>query len=419
MARSLTPNDCYALMNLIVKEAIGADSTIQVVDSSSFVSAGETVLATGTENVLNAISLVIGRTLMAVRPYSAKLGIVNTLNTGLYSDRLRKISFYDGAAQASGAWNTDLYTNLYQGYDGESDNSNASVGGQYEQNLSVPLEINFAGSSVWDFNITIPSVQLQTAFRSESEFSAFMSGMLTKHANDIEKTKEAFNRMAVLNKIAGTYAMDSSMPGSVVNLTEGFNTRYGTAYSSQDLLTTYSKEFMAYFVEVFKLTSKKLTEDTTNFHWTPTHGSLTLSRHTPYSKQKVLLYEPYLLQAKTQVLPEIFNPEYLDIKTQYEGVLYWQNWNDPSAIKVIPAIPNVSDPSEQTKPSDPVDLPIVIGMIWDEDGLMTDYQFEGSTTTPEHARKRYRNIWLHLKKNVIMDNTENTVIFIMQDSSEP
>lgn len=415
MARSLTPQDCYSLMNLIVKEAIGADSTIQVVDSSSFVSAGETVLSTGTENVLNAISLVIGRTLMAVRPYKAKLNIVNQINTGLFSDRLRKISFYDMEAQASGAWNTNLYTNLYQGYDGESTNSGNSVGGQYEQNFATPLEINFAGSSVWDFCISIPSVQLQTAFRSESEFGSFMGGMLTKYANSVEKTKEAFNRAAVLNKIAGTYAMDSSMPGSVINVTKEFNDFYGTSYRTNDLLTTYSKELWAFFVQLFKLTSKKMTEDTTSFHWTPTNGSKTLSRHTPYSKQKVLLYEPYLLQAKTMVLPEIFNPSYLDINTQYEGVLYWQNWNDPSAIKVLPAIPDVTDPSAQTKPATAVDLPVVLGMIFDEDGLMTDYQYDGSTPTPEHARKRFRNLWLHLKKNIIMDQTENTAIFVMLD----
>ena len=51
MARTLTPRDCHVLMNLLVKEATGQDAQIQVVDSSTFVSAGEQVLATGTENV--------------------------------------------------------------------------------------------------------------------------------------------------------------------------------------------------------------------------------------------------------------------------------------------------------------------------------------------------------------------------------
>ena len=85
MARTLTQKDCHALMNLLVKEATGQDATIQVVDSSTFVSAGEQVLATGTENVLNALSLVLGRTFMAVRPYNAKLALINAVNTGEYT----------------------------------------------------------------------------------------------------------------------------------------------------------------------------------------------------------------------------------------------------------------------------------------------------------------------------------------------
>ena len=72
MARTLTPQDCHVLMNLLVKEATGQNSEIQEVDASNFVSVGEMVLATGTENVLNSLSLVLGRTFMAVRPYKSK-----------------------------------------------------------------------------------------------------------------------------------------------------------------------------------------------------------------------------------------------------------------------------------------------------------------------------------------------------------
>ena len=226
MARTITPKDAYALMNLLVKEAIGADAQIQAVDSSTFVAAGESVLAQGTETVLNSLSIILGRTMMAVRPYKAKLGIINAIDTGLYTNRMRKISFYDEESQASGAWNTDLYTNLKDGFDNGSNPSGGtaqSVGTMWEQNLYQPIEMNFAGQSVWDFSITVPEVQLQIAFRSPEEFAAFISGMMTKHGNDIEKTKEAFNRMPLLNKIAGCYSLTSSMPGTVVNLTKAFN----------------------------------------------------------------------------------------------------------------------------------------------------------------------------------------------------
>lgn len=421
MARTITPKDAFSIMNLLVKEAIGADATIQAVDSSTFVSAGETVLATGTENVLNALSIVLGRTFMAVRPYKAKLGIINAIDTGLYTNRMRKISFYDEEAQATGAWNSDLYTNLKDGFDNGSNPSGGtaqSVGTMWEQHLYQPIEMNFAGQSVWDFSITVPEVQLQIAFRSPEEFAAFISGMMTKHGNDIEKTKEAFNRMTLLNKIAGCYSLTSSMPGTVVNLTKAFNDEYGTSYSSNDLRTTYIKEFLAFFVEKFKLETEKMTYDTTMYHWTPANtGNKTLSRHTAFADQRVLLYEPLFIKSKAQVLPEIFNPQYLDINTQYEPVLFWQNWNDPAKIKVKPAIPNVSNPAQQTAPANPVSLPYVVGIVFDRDAMMTDFQYESSDTTPLEARKKYRNIWFHCSKNAINDFTENTIIFIMEDPS--
>ena len=101
MARRLAPKDCYALMNSLVKEAIGADSTIQAVDTSSFVSAGESVLSTGTENVLNSLAMVVGRRMVAVRPYNAPLSLINAIDTGFYSDRILKDSFYSRWAQPS------------------------------------------------------------------------------------------------------------------------------------------------------------------------------------------------------------------------------------------------------------------------------------------------------------------------------
>lgn len=418
MARTITPTDAHAIVNLMIKEAIGADSTIQAVDTSSFVSAGETLMSLGHENVLNVLSLVLGRTFVAVRPYKAKLQIINTLNSGLFTSRWRKISYYDDDMSAAGPWNTDLYTNLYEGFNAETTNPDGqgdpqSVGGMYEMHFKIPVEMWFGGASVWDYFYTVSSVALQTAFRNEEEFGKFISGLLTKAGNDIEKGKEAFNRMAILNKIAGVYDMSASMPGSVVNLTKAFNDKYGTSYTSEQLRTTYQKEFLSFFVETFKMTSKMLREDSTMFHWTPS-ATKTLSRHTSAADQRVLLYEPLFISAEANVLPEIFNPQYLDINTQYEGLLYWQNLNDPAAIKVTPAIPDVSDPTEQKK-GNAVSIPYVVGMIMDRDALMVDYQFDGANTTPEHPRKRIRNTFYHFMRNICDDYTENTVIFIMED----
>ena len=415
--RVLTTKDAYSIVNLMVKEATGQDGTIQAVDSSTFVSVGETLLASGVEATLNTLALVLGRTFMAVRPYEAKLRIINALNSGIYANRMRKISFYSREAVIDGASNTDLKTNFATGYDNGS-NSAASAASMWEQNQPVPLELNFGGSSEWQDVTTVYEKQLQVAFRSEAEFIDFVSGIMTEKGNDIESQKEAFNRMTILNHIAGVYDLDAAAAnGRVINLTAAFNSRFGTAYTSAQLRSTYLKDFLAFFVATFKEQSRLMTYRSAKYHWSPakTVGgqSYVLLRHTPYDRQRVMLYQPLFTEAEAMVLPEIFRPEYLDINTQYEGVDYWQNFNAGAAIDVVPAIPNTAG-TAQTVGTE-VELDYVVGMIYDADAIMIDYQLEAASTTPLEARKHYRNMWWSFSKNAINDFTENAVIFIMAD----
>lgn len=418
MGKVLTVQDCHNLMNSLVKQATGQQS-ITVIDSSSFVSAGETILATGTENVINSLSLIIGRTLVAVRPYKAKFLLINALNSGVYSNRIRKISYYSKDAQASGMYNTQLYTNLKEGYTNGQNvvaENPTSTKSMWEQNQPIALEMNFAGSDTWDDSLTIYEKQLQVAFESEANFSQFMSGIMTEKSNDMESQKEAFNRMCVLNEIGMIYDMAEDRPFSCVNLTKEYNAKYGTSYTSAELRTTYSESFLKFFVACVKNISNYLEERSSNYHLSPTKTvngtTYKLLRHTPKNRQKMFLYEPLFIEAKTNVLPSIFNPEYLDIKN-YEPVNYWQSIDNRSSVKITPAI--YDKVSGEQKKGNEVDLDYVVGLLFDDDAMMIDYQFDGSYSTPLEARKLYRNIFWHYTKNAINDPTENAVLFYMKD----
>lgn len=417
MSKALTPQDAHVIINLVAKEATGQNPSIQAVDSSTFVSVGETILRTGTENTLNAISIVLGRTLMAVRPYDAKLKILNAIESGLYTSRIRKISYYSREAQASGAFNTNLYTNHAMGFDNGSNPSGGtpqSLPTMWEQNQPVPLELNFAGRDVWDDNTTIYEIQLQQAFRSEEDFIAFITGIMTEKGNDIESQKEAFNRMTLLNYMAGIYDLNSSN-GAAIDMVAAFNTKYGTNYTGTDLRTTYYKEFLEFFTATVRLLSDTLENRSLKYHWSPTKTingvNYELLRHTPKSKQKLILYKPFIYDAETKVMSEIFNPEYLKLDN-YESVNFWQNEIDSAKISVTPAIPDVTDPTQQIAGS-AVQLDYVLGVLFDEDAIMVDYQLDESYTTPVEARKRYRNIWWHFSKNSINDFTENGILLYM------
>lgn len=422
MARLFTPIDAHTIMNALAQQATGR-TDLTAVDTSTFVSVGETVLRTGMENVITALSIVIGKTVVAVKPYQAKITLIQEENTGLYTSRFRKISFYEKDSQAAGWVNTNLNPkNLYNGYSNGA--ADGAVGSMWEQNKPIAIEFNFGGSNVWDFSMTFYEDQLKAAFRNENEFIAFWNGMITQKMNEIETVKEAFNRMNLVNYMGGLLAMN--MPGCVVNLTKEFNDKYGTSYTNEELRGEQVQKFLTYMAFRIKQMSDFMTERTKLYHWSPnktvdgvTYN--TILRHTPKADQRMFYFKPLFEEAKAMVFPEIFNPQYIS-EQNGEGVTFWQAIDEDGGtnngrmkINVKPAIPNIANPAEQTTPNDAVEAEVV-AVLFDKDALVTNFQFESSDVTPLEARKKYRNTWFHNMKNAINDFTENGIIFVMDDS---
>jgi hypothetical protein len=428
MARVFTPQDMHVLMTLLVREATGQED-FKKVDASNFVSAGETALATGYENVFNSIGLVYGRLIIASRGYKAQLTLMDSISTEEYTHLIRKVSFYSKGAKPSGNFNTDLFTNLADGFtNGQNKDANGvpqSTKSQWEQNQTPSVQFTFGGSSVWENCITMYENQVGQAFRNEEELARFTEGYLQEHANDYESQREAWNRLGLLNKIGQTYDMSSVMAGSAINLTAEFNAKFGTNYTSAQLRTTYLKEFAQWFVAFFKTHLRYMSERSTAYHW-PVPKTINgvvhnILRHTSLADARVYMYSPLWADVESLVLPEIFNDEYLDLDTQYQPVTYWQSNTtdaDRPKVDVEPAVINTAT-GVQEKGAE-VNLDYVVGLITDRDGLMTDFQIESTRTTSVEARKGFRNVWQIIAKNLICDPTEKCILFYMADpTSEP
>jgi len=375
------------------------------------------------ENVFNSINIVLGRLVVAVRPYKGKFLTVQAADSGVYSNRYRKVSFYSKDPLPSGWFNTDQYTNLADGYTA-GDNGGASTHSQWEQHQAMPLEMNFAGSTTWQDCITNYENQVKMAFTSVDEWNRFVAGYLTEHANDIEQQKEEFNRLTVLSKMASIYDYainESVVTEAAVNLTAAYNAYYNLspAVSSADLLSTYLKEFLEFTTATIKEYSDRLTDRSARFHnpMTKTVGGVNYSilRHTPKADQRLILYGPLFRKAEALVMPEIFGPQYLEMGQNYEMVNYWQ-FNDGSndmGINFQTAI--LDGVTGVQKQGAAVQLDYVVGILFDRDALLTDFQLETANTTSLEARKGYRNTWLTISKNAINDPCENAILFYMKD----
>lgn len=423
--------DGYALMNAVMAQLTGQDS-FSVIDAQGFMDAGKLAMQYSTEEIFNALTIVGARLFTATRPYKAPLYLIDSINSGYFNNRIRKISYYSTWALPSGAFNTDLYTNLADGYTNDASGENpAGTKDMYEQHPVHPLEMNFMNSTVWQDCITRYEDQIKIAFSNEDEWARYWSGVLTEKGNDIEQRKESHNRLTLLSRMAVAAAMGaqgSRLAGAntVIDLTAAYNTRFGTNYTGAQLRTTYLKEFLAFFVSEFKIISNLMTKRSLMFHASPkltlADGDHYVLRHTPKSEQRFMMYTPLWEQAKAFVMPEIFNTEYLNMDNQFESVDFWQTFSmsdaDKASANLKVTIPGwlqdlIAGTSTDTDTAYTFNPDYIVGCLYDKDAVMTDFQFEAARTSPLEARKNYVNTWMDFGLGSIGDPSENFVLFIM------
>lgn len=405
MANTLEPTDVYAIVNAMAREMGGDVSTLTAVDTTTFATVGEKMLRVGYTYTLNALSVVIGRTIVGARPYRGRFRIIMK-TPAEWGGIERKISFYATKRDPAKDFNTNL--NPSQLVDGASIDPWVIA-------KDYPLEMNFAGFKVSQKSYTTWLYQLKQAFKSEGEFAEFVRGRLVNIANDLEVEQDAENRLQVLNAIGATYNTGNAR--QKVNMTAAFNAAKRTTYTTADLLGAHFKEFMEFFVARLKGDMELAREYNTMFHIYPAAdddggNALELKRHTPPEMRRLLLYMPLVRQAETEVFASLFNDSYVKLDN-YEGVEYWQNPNVPAGVSVTPNQLNVL--TGQSVNGAAVSLDNVLAVFFDRDALATSVKLEEVYTSPINPRGAYFNTFYHWAMNYKYDPTENMVIYYMAD----
>ena len=405
MANTFTPTDVYGIVNAMAADMFGGNATLTAIDTTTFQTIGEHMLRTGYTNTLDALSNVIGRTVIAVRRYNGRFKLIMR-TPAEWGGIERKISFYAKPLQASGNYNTDLAGTQLD--DGQSID-------HYVISKKYPLEINFCGVKTLEYEDTTFISQLKLAFRDESAFSDFVSGKLVDIANDIESKIEAENRLMVLNAIGATYNVGAAR--QKVNLTSAFNAKYGTSYTTAQLLTTYLADFVAFMVARIQGDMELMRDRNELFHIYPARNddsgnALQLLRHTPPEMRRLILYMPLVRDEEKNVFPSLFNASYLRLDN-YEGVEYWQNPNVPMGVDIEPNQLNVS--TGQSTDGSQVQLSNVVGLLFDRDALEMSVKHESALTTPVNARGEYYNTYYHWSMMYKQDQTENMILYYMAD----
>lgn len=390
MAVNLTKNDCAVLLASINAQATGRED-IAVVNATNFISVAQATLATGYDNVINAISQVLSKTVFSVRPYNRKF-------SGLYMDAMRwgnhvrKLQSVDKDPEA------DKTENLMDG---------TSVDMQ-KINKPVVLQTNFYGANVYQRSITLFKNQLDVAFSNEAEFGNFIAMVLQNVSDQIEQDHENCARATVANFIGGKIAGDAS---NVIHLVTEYNEVAGVELDSESVKKPENfVAFMKWAYSRIKTVSDMLTERTTRFHIN-IEGK-PVSRHTPKDKQKCYLYAGEVNNMEASVLSSVFHDGYLK-GVDFETVNFWQSINSPMSINVKPTYINQTGALVNNNEDAPVEQGNVFGVLFDEEAMGITTVNTWSASAPFNASGGYSNTFYHFTDRYYNDFTENGVVFIL------
>jgi hypothetical protein len=395
---SLTPVDVYKIVNDMNSQMFGTKE-IAVIDATSFVSVGEKMLRSGTENIMNAMAVTFMSNYFPNTPYIGKVKIIDETSERWGAITLETVPLHQDE-EASEDTNTDLNTTQFD--DGNSVD-------MYKIKKPKVVQLKFYGTKKEQNHITRLNDQLSQAFRSVEEFSNFYTSVMTEFRNDIEQAMEAGRRLAICNYIAGVSAMGLYE----VDLTQEYNTEHGTTYTGLQLRTTQAKDFVPWFVAYVQNLSDCMTERSTMYHANFTGQDIL--RFTPKEYQKFIMLNSFWKQAQTSVLSATFNDKYLKI-ADVEFVNYWQSIKDPEQIKIKPNILDLAT-GESKDATTNIELPYVLGCIFDRRAVGVNYQFTKTITTPVNAAGDYYNTYVHYRKNYWNNYTHNGVVFVMGEDA--
>lgn len=396
MANYLGVKDAYNLFNQISNQALGSNA-LQAVDTSSFISVGERLLQTGVESTLNAIGYVIGRTIFSVRPYRAKLSSLER-DPERWGFITRKITYLYTGLEQSQDYNTDLAPQ--QLIDGSSVD-------MYKIRAPKVVQTNFPGAQTMQSHITRFRDQLRIAFRGPEEFLQFWEGVMVEFYNDIETAKESRSRSVLLNYMAAMVDMGLN----VVDLVAGYNAENGTSYTRSQLLTSYKESFYKWVASEVQIWSDLLTDRNTAYH-ANVPGYNSIPRHSPKDRQRMIMLNPFFVREKAEIYTSLFNPKYLDIG-DFEAVNFWQSPADKSRINVTPNTMSLTTGNSVT--GNNVNVPYVLGLLYDEEALGIMPKFDYVSVTPINSAAGYYNTYIHWFFKSYNDFTENAVLFVLGD----
>ena len=389
------------VLTSIVKQATG-QTVLTPTDTGSFVSVAQVALRADRDSVMNAISNVLGRTIFSIRPYSAKMtGLM--MDTFRWGAMMRKLSIVDSDWADDPAFKWPALFDVSQ----VPPSGNGQAIDPWTIKKPDVVQTNFYGASVYFDEMTIFEDQLETAFTGPEQLGSFLSLIMTNLSNRLEKSNEELRRGLVCNAIASL--IDEANTDRVVHLLTEYNTATGQSYTSTSIYEPANfAPFMKWVYSRVAQITDLFTEMSTMYQ--TIIGGKNILRHTPYQDQRVYLYSPTRHDIDARVLADTFHDNYLRY-ADVETVNFWQSIKTPDSIDITPAY--TSTAGVVYSPASPVTQSDIFGLIFDRDALGMTLLDQRVLSTPLNTKGLYRNLHVHCRQRIVMDNSEKMVVLLL------
>ena len=402
---SLTFEQVSTILNSLYQQATGR-TALTSQTTGDFISVAQATISAGNDAVMNAIGNVLARTIFSIRPYNARFAGLEK-GWDRWGAYMRKLSIADSDFADDAAYDYPVT------YDANETVPSGDGGTVDQWVIKKPdvLQTYFMGSSVYGDHVSIMEEQLESAFRGPEELGSFLSLITTNLSNRLELSRDTLARGLVSNLIASL--VSENQTGRVIHLLTEYNTLCGL--SDDDALTTstvYQPDnfapFMKWVYSRIAQISDLMTEHSELFQTVV--NSKHILRNTPMQKQKIYLYAPARHQIDARVLADTFHDNYLRY-ADVETVNFWQSIKTPDTVKCKPTYTH-TDGTAKT-PGSAVTQANVFGVIFDEDCMGYTLLDRRVVPTMVNASGLYRNLWVHAKERVFMDNTEKAVVLLL------
>lgn len=377
------------ILNSITRQATGIN-TITPTNTAEFVTVGTTALSVGTDVLFNTLTNMFGRTLMANRPYSRKFkGIEASQQRWGYITR--KISISD-----RGFENDDSYS-LTEG---------TSVDPWTIKKANL-IEEKFYGTNVFSDYLTIPTVQLRSAFTNPGDFAALLDLMTTNMQDRMEQATENAARAAIANMVGGV-SVGGSSEQKIMLLSE-YNAETGLTLTAQTVMQPDNfAPFMRWAYARIATVSDRMAERSTLYHTNLTGKPV--MRHTPAADQRLFMFSPALRKMDATVLSTTFNDRYL-AQPYTEAVSFWQSIEVPDEIQVTPAYLAADGTITTAQSAETVEN--LFAVLCDRDALGITLFDESVLASPLNPRGNYYNVFYHRNTRWYNSYLENFCYFVL------